>query len=138
MMMRLSSACAGSAAPAASSAVPPSRRRRERAKRSSMRSLLWFLVLLDEDEAGRCGPADMNLLSHLGREAALPVGDLHYQPVGGREPHMDVDQRPEIGDEFHRARQPVVESGGGRCGDFDPLGPESQHAAAFVLAVEDA
>ena len=30
-------------------------------------------------------------------------------PVGGRQAHMDVDLRAEIGDEFHRAGQAVVE-----------------------------
>ena len=70
----------------------------------------------------------MNLLPDLGREAAA-VGDLHHQPVGRRQPHMDVDLRAEIGHEFHRAGVVVVESQGLRP-DLQPLRPQRQRRLA--------
>src|SRR5260370_26805856 len=43
---------------------------------------------------------------------------------------MDVDQGAEIGHEFHRTRQAVVESGAWRWTNLDPFGPERQGRAA--------
>src|SRR5262245_26722212 len=85
--------------------------------------------LLIEYLTGGGRPADMHGLANLRREPTLAVGDLHHQPVVGRQAHMDVDQGAKIGHEFHRTRQAVVESGAGGRPDFDPLGPQRQAAA---------
>ena len=65
----------------------------------------------------------MDGLADLRREAALAIGDLHDQPVAGRQADMDVDQGAEIGHEFHRTGQAVVESGLGLLADLEPFGP---------------
>ena len=77
----------------------------------------------------------MDGLADLRCETALAIGDLHNQPVVGRQAHMDIDQRAEIGHEFHRTRQAVVESGRGKGADFDPFGPQRQHGAPDLAVV---
>ena len=48
---------------------------------------------------------------------------------------MDVDQRAEIGHEFHRTGQAVVESGERRpAADFEPFGPQRQRGLAGLAA----
>ena len=54
-------------------------------------------------------PADMDRLADLRGEAAVAVRRPEPPPGRGRQAHVDVDQRAEIGDEFHRARQAVVQ-----------------------------
>src|SRR5579883_1551961 len=134
MITLLSAAAAGNAA---SDAAPASAVRR------------WMLkvmvklpcLLFPEHLPGRGAPADMNRLSDLRREAAA-VGDLDHQAVGRRQPHMDVDLGAEIGYEFHRAGQVVVESRQRAGPDLQPFGPQRQRrlarSAAFDCEVETA
>src|SRR5471030_3074363 len=110
MIFLFSCARAIDGAPSARAAVPAIAMRRL--------SLIWFamkasclvFILSVKNLAGRRAPADLNFLADRRGEAAVTIGDLHHQPVGGRETDMNVDHRPEIGNEFHRAGQAVVES----------------------------
>src|SRR5258708_8644294 len=80
--------------------------------------------LLVEHLAGRRLPADMNGLPDVGREAAVAIGDLHHQPVVGRQADMDVDQGAEIRHEFHRTAEAVVDACLPLRPDLTPLRPQ--------------
>src|SRR6188508_2108008 len=131
MITFLSCAAAGTAA---SAAAPVNAVRRLIMKAMAKSPLFpWTLfpeASVCEHLAGAGAPADMSRLPDLGHESAGAVGDLHHQPVGRRQAHMDIDLRAEIGDEFHRAGQVVVESRERPRADFQPLGPQRQGGAA--------
>src|SRR6185503_14596809 len=54
---------------------------------------------------------------------------LNTCPAGARQAHVDVDLRAEVGNEFHRAGQVVVESQRLRP-DLQPLRPQRQRRPA--------
>src|SRR5215218_3481279 len=118
---------AGRAAPVARAAAPPNAVRRLIMKLFDIVASCLVAPfppeLLVEYLGSRCGPADMDGLANLRRKTAFPIGDLHDQPVAGRQPDMDVDQGAEIRHEFHSTGQAVVESGPRLQPDLDPLGP---------------
>src|SRR5262245_4105896 len=135
MTMRvLSCAPAGKAAPAAKAAAPPSAVRRLIMKARDMKTSSDSSLLVEYLTSGG-RPADMYGLADFRREPSVAVGDLHHQPVVGRQAHVDVDQGAEIGPEFHRTRQAVVEAGAGVGADLEPLGPERQGGAAGPAVV---
>src|SRR3984957_7720107 len=85
--------------------------------------------------ACRFAPADMDLFSNHRQGLFRPVLDLHDDAFPWRQPHMQIDLRSQIGDEFHRAGKAVVHRRRCCAHQRQTFGPQRQRGAAGAGAL---